>query len=1006
MVKPWRLLLLMPARRLLPLLLALGTVLGMGLRYIYQVGDIRDEVVQRESQRLRERLSIEQSRLDVDLGSADLLAVRRLVSALALHQGITDATLADADGAVLASLSRAHIGRSVGIVFGAAEDARMREAAIGELPAALQVQADPGRNTLTGIVPLVDHARLLVRMDLSHPLAVRMAGLQRDALREAVMVALAVAALALLLHGLWFRRARWLVMALESIGQGNLSRRVGLSGRDELSVIAQAINRMAEQLEREQRALREQGEELRLFYDLPFIGMAVSSPHDRRWLRVNDRLCQILGYSREEMLRRTWAEMTLPEDLGRNMDLFEDLVAGRRDGYRLEKRFMRKDGGVVHTEIDVRAVRNGDGSVRHLLTTIQDVSARKAAEAALQHSREELLKVQEIGRMGSWSQELPSGLFTWSPQTHAIHETAPDQGALTLRAILDMLHPDDVPRVRQAYEQSLASGSPYDIRYRLRMKDGRIKHLHVKGEFECEAGQPVRSIGMVHDETELITARMERDRLASVMETTTDIVSMADPQGRVFYFNRAGYELLGLDPSQPVDDAIRGVHPSWAAKIVMEEGIPTAIRKGRWLGETAVFDAHGREVPMSQLIMAHHDGAGRLDYVWSILRDMSERKAFEAELDHERRQLADAQAVAHIGSWAMDWPAARITGSAEFFRILDMDEEGAGTLNLRALRPVIHPQDLHRVVEMIKDLTRRHEAGMGRLEHRIRTSRGVRHVEVRVRMLTDAQGQVGRWLGTLQDITEMVEAEEKLRQANLELERRVAERTVQLRQANQELEAFSYSVSHDLKAPLRGIDGYSQLLLEEYGERLDAEGLRFLERIRNGVRFMGDLIADLLAYSRMERRDMASNPVALRPLVDSVLEGFRADIERQGAQVSVVMDDFSLQLDRDGIAVAMRNLIGNALKFSRHSHPPVVEIGSHRQAGRRVVWVRDNGVGFDMKYHDRMFGIFQRLHRTDEFPGSGVGLALVAKAAQRMGGRVWAEGAPGQGATFYMEFPE
>lgn len=489
------------------------------------------------------------------------------------------------------------------------------------------------------------------------------------------------------------------------------------------------------------------------------------------------------------------------------------------------------------------------------------------------------------------------------------------------------------------------------------------------------------------------------------METTTDIVSMADPQGRVFYFNRAGYELLGLDPSRPVDDAIRGVHPPWAAQIVMEEGIPTAIREGRWLGETAVFDARGREVPMSQLIMAHHDAAGRLDYVWSILRDMSERKAIEAELDHERRQLADAQAVAHIGSWEMDWPAHRITGSEEFFRILDMDAS-AGALDLRTLRSLAHPQDLPRIVEMIETLAQRQEPGVGRLEHRIRTARGVRHVEVRVRLLTDAQGRVCRLVGTLQDVTDMVEAEEKLRQANLELERRVAERTVQLRQANQELEAFSYSVSHDLKAPLRGIDGYSQLLMEEYGQRLDAEGLRFLERIRNGVRFMGDLIADLLAYSRMERRDMASNPVALRPLVDAVLEGFRADIERQGAQVRVEMEDFSLQLDRDGIAVALRNLIGNALKFSRDSHPPVVEIGSHVLAGRRVVWVRDNGVGFDMKYHDRMFGIFQRLHRADEFPGSGVGLALVAKAVQRMGGRVWAQSAPGQGATFYMEFPE
>jgi light-regulated signal transduction histidine kinase (bacteriophytochrome) len=262
-----------------------------------------------------------------------------------------------------------------------------------------------------------------------------------------------------------------------------------------------------------------------------------------------------------------------------------------------------------------------------------------------------------------------------------------------------------------------------------------------------------------------------------------------------------------------------------------------------------------------------------------------------------------------------------------------------------------------------------------------------------------------RYIGTLLDITESVHAEEQLRHINQALEQRVAERTAQLSQANQELEAFSYTVSHDLKAPLRGIDGYSQLLVEEYGDKLDEEGRHFVRRIRHGVQQMGALISDLLEYSRMERRDMAAGPVAIRPLVESILESFHADIERQGAQVWTGLEDFTLALDREGISVVLRNLIGNALKFSRDSSPPVVEIGSCLKNGCRVLWVRDNGVGFDMKYHDRMFGIFQRLHRAEEFPGTGVGLALVAKAVQRMGGRVWAESAPGAGATFYLEFP-
>mgnify|MGYP006194463259 CR=1 FL=1 len=270
----------------------------------------------------------------------------------------------------------------------------------------------------------------------------------------------------------------------------------------------------------------------------------------------------------------------------------------------------------------------------------------------------------------------------------------------------------------------------------------------------------------------------------------------------------------------------------------------------------------------------------------------------------------------------------------------------------------------------------------------------------------DQDGRPLYMSGTLLDIHERVTAQEEVRALNASLERRVAERTAQLSQANMKLEAFSYTVSHDLKAPLRGIDGYSQLLVEEYGERLDNEGRGFVERIRKGVQQMSDLIADLLAYSRIERRDMVHEPVALLPLVEQVVDSYHADIEKHGTEVRLAMEPFTLPLDRDGMAVVLRNLIGNALKFSRDSASPRIEIGARHETGRRILWVRDNGVGFDLKYHDRIFGIFQRLHRAEEFPGTGVGLALVAKAVQRMGGRVWAESQPGAGATFYLEFLE
>lgn len=1127
----WSWWLSMSGRRLVPLLLFVTALLAIGLRYENQIGDISHEVAEREGSRLRERLSIAQARLDVRLGMQDRLWVRRLVSSLALHDGIEQAFLVDERDRVEASLARKDLGQPLLPVLQArALQASLGHWVTGPQPRALEVVTLPGGNGLSAQAPLQNGHRLLVWQDLSRALALRRAAVQREVAYEAAAVLGVTAVLALLLHLLWFRRARQLAQTLAAIGAGDLTVRSGLRGRDELAHIGAAADRMAEQLQRDQDRLRQmndlvnrspavviewanlpgwpvlqvsdairqwgyephqlldgdlhyadlihpeddvrigeevagyfahgpdryrqeyrirradggwawvddrtsltrdsrgevlrisgvlldvtaqkeaeaerrdQAELLRMFYELPFLGMAISSPADKRWLQANDRLCEMLGYPRDELLRMTWAEMTPPGDLERNIELFDQLIAGQRNGYRMTKRFLRKDGGIVHAEIDVRALRHADGSVRQLFATVQDITERKTAEDALQRSQQQLLKSQQIGRMGSWTQDLTSGLFSWSPQTHAIHETDPAGPPLTLEHILGLLHPEDVERVGQVYGECLKSGQPYDIRYRLRMADGRIKHLHVKGEFEFEGDRAVRSVGMVQDETELVLAQRERDRLVSVLETTSDIVSMADPQGQVFYFNRAGYEMLGLPVGTPLDDVIRKVHPAWAAQLVHEQGIPAAIRDGRWLGETAVFDVTGREVPMSQLIMTHRGADGQVDYLWSILRDITDRVEAAQALLEAKDMLEQAESVSLLGSWAGDVETQRLVVSDQLFRNLGLEPAGKPPSDEDYLDR-IHPEDRTAVVQ---DMTSIRAGGHAReLVFRTNPAYGpVRWLRRTARRITrEDEGMKPRYIGTLQDITEVMRAEDRLRRSNQELEQRVTERTAQLRQANQELEAFSYTVSHDLKAPLRGIDGYSQLLVEEFGEKLGDEGRDFVRRIRHGVELMGELINDLLAYSRMERRDMARDPVALLPLVQQVLDGYEADLRRQGVQVHIAVEPVTLALDREGMAVVLRNLIGNAIKFSRDRQPPLLDIGSRREPGRLMLWVRDNGVGFDMKYHDRMFGIFQRLHRAEEFPGTGVGLALVAKAVQRMGGRVWAESTPDVGATFFLEFP-
>jgi PAS domain S-box-containing protein len=254
----------------------------------------------------------------------------------------------------------------------------------------------------------------------------------------------------------------------------------------------------------------------------------------------------------------------------------------------------------------------------------------------------------------------------------------------------------------------------------------------------------------------------------------------------------------------------------------------------------------------------------------------------------------------------------------------------------------------------------------------------------------------GTALVCLVDITE-------IDRLNAELDSSVA----RLRQANSELETFTYSVSHDLKAPLRGIDGYSRLLLTDHSEQLDDEGRKFLAHIRQATKHMGMLIDDLLSYSRLERREVTLARQPLATAVEVVLSGYRTEFAAAGVELEVQVDPaLNALADAQGLTLALRNLIDNALKFSRASAPPRISIAAVRRDGGIELSVRDNGVGFDMKFHDRIFSIFQRLHRSEDYPGTGIGLAIVRKAMERMGGRVTAISRPGEGAAFTLRLPE
>ena len=244
-------------------------------------------------------------------------------------------------------------------------------------------------------------------------------------------------------------------------------------------------------------------------------------------------------------------------------------------------------------------------------------------------------------------------------------------------------------------------------------------------------------------------------------------------------------------------------------------------------------------------------------------------------------------------------------------------------------------------------------------------------------------------------------AEEKLRQLNTELERRVIERTAQLEAANKELEAFSYSVSHDLRAPLRAVDGFSQAVLEDFGPQLPAEGQHQLKTIRESAQRMGALIDDLLALARLNRQQLKKRVIDTGALVRSTLDELGAPWPER--QIEVRLGDLPASSgDPALLKQVWLNLLSNALKYTRKREKAVVEIGCMKTNGAETFFVRDNGTGFDMRYADKLFGVFQRLHRAEDFEGTGVGLAIVQRIVHRHGGRVWAEAAVDRGATFYF----
>lgn len=424
----------------------------------------------------------------------------------------------------------------------------------------------------------------------------------------------------------------------------------------------------------------------------------------------------------------------------------------------------------------------------------------------------------------------------------------------------------------------------------------------------------------------------------------------------------------------------------------------------------------GKTYTYDEIIEPVRDDQGHIVGLIGSAEDISERRQAEEAARKRTTTLAQAGELAHLGAWEIDIVdptdinANPLSWSDEVYRIFGYQPGSVAVSNDLFFKHV-HPDDRQRFADAVaKAVAERRDYS---IEHRIIRPDGTeRVVQERADLSFDESGTLVRILGAVQDITEQKLAQDALRRSEAryralaaELEERVRRRTADLEAANKELEAFSYSVSHDLRAPLRSIDGFSKILLERYADQVDARGRDYLSRVRAASQRMAQLIDDILGLSRATRAEMRRGPVNLSEMAGEVLAELRkADPDRQVE--AEIQPGVVANADPNLVRVVLDNLLGNAWKYTGHRPVAHIWFSAHVEAGERAYCIRDDGAGFDPAYADRLFTPFQRLHSEAEFPGTGIGLALVQRITRRHGGRVWAKGAVEKGATFCFTLGE
>jgi PAS domain S-box-containing protein len=491
-------------------------------------------------------------------------------------------------------------------------------------------------------------------------------------------------------------------------------------------------------------------------------------------------------------------------------------------------------------------------------------------------------------------------------------------------------------------------------------------------------------------------AEEREQRLRSLVQSVREYaIVMLDADARILSWSPGGTAVYGYTEAEIVGQHMGTLYPDDPDTVQPADALRIAAERGRFDTEAWRIRKDGSRVWVQVTITASYEPSGALRGFWAISRDITDRRRVQDAIRASETKFRRLLELAPDAVVIVDRQGRMVLVNTEAQKLFGYTENEMLGQQVEILLPERYrgAHVAHRGGYF--DAPRTRPMGVGLDLAGRRKDGSTFPVEISLSPMDADEGQLV--ISTIRDVTERKTAEARITALNEDLQRRVAE----LAAVNKELEAFSYSVSHDLRAPLRSIDGFSQALLEEYGDVLTGDGADYLRRVRAATQRMGELIDDLLNLSRVTRREMRREPVDLSALARMILAQLAKGDPGRHVEVHVA-DGLVAWGDPHLLRLALENLLGNAWKFTGKQPAARVEFGMTSENGASAYFVRDNGVGFDMAYSYKLFGAFQRLHAMTEFPGTGIGLATVQRVINRHGGRVWADAALGTGATFYF----